>query len=174
MGAIVNRSVVRRIFTVATAIMFATVYPALSEPLGGDVSKLAITFNAAAKSNKLSVRLALSQCDRSVKTVCRYKVTSELQALADSDDGKTLDSVAFIFGGGDSLSALSFMQTMLVMMAAYAPDAEASERGVVLKALMRGIDDERTSEALLHGVKFKMMKTDGMGLWLLVSRPTSE
>ncbi|MGX7745886.1 hypothetical protein [Rhodopseudomonas parapalustris] len=152
----------------ATALGFIVVTSAGGEPLGGDVEKLASRFNAAAKSNKLSVRIALSGCQKSVRTVCRYKVTPKLLAMADSGDGSTLENIAFIYGGGDTKSALTFFETILVIMATYAPGAEPSERGVIFRALMEGLDDGKPSEAELHGITFKLMKTDGMGLWLLI------
>jgi hypothetical protein len=158
----------------AATIGFLANSAALGDPLGGDVKKLAVKFNSAAKSNNLGVRIALTKCETEVRTVCRYKVTSSLQALADSGDGSTLDSVVLALAGGTKSDAVLFIQTMIVMMAAYAPDAQPPERGVIIKDLMNGLDDGTKSVAQLHGVTFTMMKPEGLGLWLLVNKPAAE
>lgn len=113
--------------------------------------------------------MALATCKRGIRTACEYKVSSEMNGIADSEDGKTLNEILFIFGG-DRPSPLVFMETLVVTMALFAPAAAAEERGIVVRELMTDIAEKKKSEAQLHGVTYKLTVTDGLGLWLTVKR----
>ena len=54
-------------------------------------------------------------------------------------------------------------------MLIFSPNAEAAERGVTLKALMKRAEDKSSDPVLLHGTAYHLAVIPSLGVWLTIT-----
>lgn len=161
----------RTLITTVLLAGFAIGSQAMAEPLGGDVRGLATRFNQIAADIGVHARLSLSRCDSEGKRpVCTYSGGPDLGIVAaGTTDGAALDDLMVIFGGKGS-NPLRLLETMLMLMALYAPDAKAPERGVAMESITAQMKSGASSPVYLHGVAFRPARAEGLPLMITVAR----
>ncbi|MFG1463313.1 hypothetical protein V5F77_10455 [Xanthobacter sp. DSM 24535] len=165
---------VRLLARIACSIMFVALpCSVIAAPLGGSVDQFATRFNAQAKKLDVldNVAVAKRSCQSGVKQACTYAVANGLSIVASSSEDKsTLNSLTLIMTSSESDATLAYVFTMGVIMSIYAPDASASERGVILKQLGAGLKGSTGGTAELHGISFALKGLEGMGLTTVITR----
>ncbi|MFD2033117.1 hypothetical protein ACFSKM_27925 [Ancylobacter dichloromethanicus] len=133
-------------------------------------------FNKTASSADLKIRVAKSKCRDEGKVVCAFSSGDGLVILASSEAGNTSVQRVHLFLDAAATSdktaaALEYITGIGVLMMIYAPDADKTERGIIVKALARAGQSGEPVEEFLHDTRFEARVLPEQGLWVTVDRP---
>lgn len=150
--------------------------PALAKDLGGKPSEFGSQFNKAASSAGLDIRVAKSKCREEGKVVCAFSSGDGLVILASSKAGSSSIQQINLFLDAAAISdktsgAVQYVTGIGVLMLLYAPGADKTERGIVVKSLARAGQSGAPVEEFLHDTRFEARVMPEQGLWVTVDRP---
>ncbi|QFR32427.1 hypothetical protein [Ancylobacter sp. TS-1] len=150
--------------------------PALAGDLGGTPAEFGAQFNKVASSAGLKLRVAKSKCRDEGKLVCAFSSGDGLVILASSEAGSTSVRRVNLFLDAAAISdktsgALEYITGLGVLMMIYAPKANKTERGIVVRSLARAGQSGAPVEEFLHDTRFEARVLPEQGLWVTVDRP---
>ncbi len=152
--------------TMLAAVAALGLAPAAADPLSVKPAGYGDFFNAAAKTARLPMRLALARCDQA-GSPCVYQTSTGIYCYAVARRGPNVEEVTCILASKEG--AGDWIALMNMLPAQFSPTASADERGVAVKSLLRGFGsgaDGSKGQIMLRGVEYTLQIVPGMGVWL--------
>ena len=139
--------------------------------LGVTHATFARAFNDAARRGSMGVRAAQSECHRQGGTnICGYQFGRAVGMAGTVPNGFALDMVFVIFGG-DTAAAVDALATFAVLLMLLEPEADAAERGALLRAVLP-VDGRqlRPARGRIGGTVANLVRDQSLGWTLAIQR----
>lgn len=157
---------------ITVAALTLSFFPAQAGELGGKLEAVVATYNKTAKTHRVETRAVLNGCSAEKARTCQFSMTGNLLGMVASnpDNHDQARFITVLFGKG--ADADSLVLSLAVLMAAYSPKADQSERSTALMSVLEGVTaSSGEGEVHLEGIKYSLKKLDGIGIMLGIERP---